>query len=116
MSTDTQYKYAMLRAFGREGSNGNPAACIYIAKGEHPLNDDVMQKIAFEHKGYVSEVVFCQEVEQDKIYHLRYFSSECEVDFCGHGTIACMYFLIKSKNILHNELTILTNKGELLVY
>ena len=26
---------------------------------------------------------------------LTYYSSECEVDFCGHGTIATMYSMIK---------------------
>ena len=53
-----------------------------------------MQAIAAEHKGFVMEVVFCSQsgVADCK---LTYYSSECEVDFCGHGTIATMYTMVK---------------------
>lgn len=45
--------------------------------------------------------------------------SECEVDFCGHGTIACMYSLIKDAPFLleQKEITVNTSrKGTLSVY
>ena len=50
---------------------------------------------------------------------LTYYSSECEVSFCGHGTIATMYELIKNDPELlkSKEIQIVTNlKGEITVY
>jgi PhzF family phenazine biosynthesis protein len=70
------------------------------------------------HKGFVSEVVFCRKAGADS-YELSYYSSECEVDFCGHGTIACMYSLIKNTPQLYakEQITIETaRKGTLTVY
>ena len=62
-------------------------------------------------------MVFCTPVE-DAHYDLRYYSSECEVAFCGHGTIACMYDLIANDPMLLQkpEITITTSKGSLMVY
>lgn len=77
-----------------------------------------MLHIAKQHKGFVSEVVYCTQKSQSS-FDLSYYSSECEVDFCGHGTIACMYNLIKeTPNLLsEREIEIHTNKkGNLIVY
>ncbi|MDF9409540.1 PhzF family phenazine biosynthesis isomerase [Pelotomaculum isophthalicicum JI] len=82
------------------------------------LSTDQMLAIARQHKGFVSEVIYCSE-SSSADYKLIYYSSECEVDFCGHGTIACMYSLIKSIAELmeKSELVIETNnKGNLIVY
>jgi PhzF family phenazine biosynthesis protein len=48
---------------------------------------------------------------------LRFFSSEREVDFCGHATIAIMYDLIKSEGSLQKleMIEIETNRGKLSV-
>lgn len=76
-----------------------------------------MLDVARQHKGFVSEVVFCTQAEEN--IALIYYSSECEVDFCGHGTIACMHSLIKDTPQLlsQTEITIHTHKkGKLTVY
>jgi PhzF family phenazine biosynthesis protein len=112
-----EYNYKKIDAFTSEKSLGNPAACIYLEDNQ-TLSDIDMLSIAKQHKGFVSEVVFCSKSQQTG-FNLRYFSSECEVDFCGHGTIACMYSLIKSSPLLlkKNEISIHTNKkGTLKVY
>ncbi|MBP1760853.1 MAG: phenazine biosynthesis protein PhzF family [Firmicutes bacterium] len=112
-----EYSYKKIDAFTSEKSLGNPAACIYLDNGQ-TLDEDKMQAIARQHKGFVSEVVYCSKSSQAD-YKLVYYSSECEVDFCGHGTIACMYSLIKSTPDLmgKSELLIETNrKGILTVY
>jgi len=112
-----EYSYKKIDAFTSEKSLGNPAACIYLDNGQ-TLAEDKMQAIARQHKGFVSEVVYCGESSLAD-YKLVYYSSECEVDFCGHGTIACMYRLIKSTPDLmeKSELLIETNrKGLLTVY
>ncbi|MCX5780089.1 MAG: PhzF family phenazine biosynthesis isomerase [Firmicutes bacterium] len=111
------YNYKKIDAFTSEKSFGNPAACIYL-EDHQTLTDVQMLAIARQHKGFVSEVVYCSK-SNDVDYRLAYYSSECEVNFCGHGTIACMYSLIKSSPDLMEraELIIDTNKkGQLTVY
>jgi len=112
-----KYSYKKTDAFTTKKSLGNPAACIYLKENE-TLTASEMLYIAKQHKGFVSEMVFCEKsgVADCK---LTYYSSECEVDFCGHGTIACMYELIKSNPLLNSrkEITIETNmKGNLCVF
>ncbi len=111
-----KFEYKKVDAFTSEGSMGNPAACLIT--GETELSHSQMLQIGKEHAGFVSEIVF---VGKSKIADckLTYYSSECEVDFCGHGTIATMYEFIKSNKDLLNksEIEIETNrKGCLTVY
>jgi len=97
-----QYRYIKSNAFTSGESLGNPAACIFTrqeeltvaGRREKQLTPKQMQAIAAEHKGFVMEVVFCS---QSKVADckLTYYSSECEVEFCGHGTIATMYTMVK---------------------
>lgn len=111
-----KFKYKKINAFSIGRSNGNPAACLYLEKGQQ-LSESAMLSIAKEHKGFVSEVVYCTPLSQNT-FELKYYSSECEVNFCGHGTIACVYELIKNDNKIRSlpEISIITNKGELIVY
>ena len=110
------FSYCKIDAFTADGSLGNPAACLYLS-GDQSLSEREMLSIAKQHKGFVSEVIYCQDREDG--FFLIYYSSECEVDFCGHGTIACMYNLIKRAPGLlsQKEIPIRTNqKGALTVY
>ncbi|HPF86748.1 MAG TPA: PhzF family phenazine biosynthesis isomerase [Candidatus Limiplasma sp.] len=110
------YTYSKIDAFTADGSLGNPAACLYLKNGQR-LSDQQMLAIAAQHKGFVSEVVYCETGSAG--IRLTYYSSECEVDFCGHGTIACMYHLIKTTPALlaQSEIPIITHqKGQLTVY
>ena len=112
-----EYQYRKIDAFTVGQSLGNPAACIYL-NDEQNLTDFEMLEIAKQHKGFVSEVVYCKKTAP-LTFHLTYYSSECEVDFCGHGTIACMYNLIVETPELmeQKEITIQTNKkGSLSVF
>lgn len=111
------YQYRKIDAFTAGKSLGNPAACIYLGNNQI-ISDSEMLHIAKQHKGFVSEVVYCTQKSHTS-FGLTYYSSECEVDFCGHGTIACMYNLIKETPDLLNkrEIVIHTNKkGTLTVY
>jgi PhzF family phenazine biosynthesis protein len=112
-----KFSYKKIDAFTSNKSLGNPAACIYLKENDN-LSDCEMLSIAKEHKGFVSEVVYCSNSAKAD-FKLTYYSSECEVDFCGHGTIACMYDLIKNTEGLlsKSEILIDTNKkGILTVY
>lgn len=112
-----EYVYKKIDAFTDGKSLGNPAACIQMKQGEY-LTDDIMLEIAKHHQGFVSEVVFCSDSKVADC-KLVYYSSECEVEFCGHGTIATMYEMIKNggDKFKKDEITIETNrKGILPLY
>ena len=111
------FEYRKIDAFTSGNSLGNPAACLYLNM-KQTLTEEEMLSIAKQHKGFVSEVIYCSNKSQFN-YSLAYYSSECEVDFCGHGTIACMYNLIKETPELIGikEINICTNKkGTLTVF
>lgn len=75
-----------------------------------------MQQIAFEMKGYVSEVGYVWPSEEAD-FELRYFSSEQEVPFCGHATVAILHRLVSTtpELLARKELRILTRSGILKV-
>ena len=105
-----QYRYIKSNAFTSGASLGNPAAALITE--DECLTPEQMQQIAAEHKGFVMETVFCSPSETAEC-KLTYYSSECEVDFCGHGTIATMYSIIKDDAALRAKkvLTVETNKN-----
>jgi PhzF family phenazine biosynthesis protein len=92
-----RYRFKKIDAFVMGQSTGNPAGCVYLPN-EDALSSDGMQQIARELAGIVNEVVYLYP--DDGHTSLRYFSSEREVAFCGHGTIAAMYDLIKNDPLL----------------
>jgi len=95
-------------------SSGNPAGVIYLNK-YNDLTTDEMLQIAKELKGFVSEVGYIWENE-DGSFGLRYYSSEREVEFCGHATIAIMYDLIKNRaDLLAKKELIIHTKNDTLV-
>jgi len=110
------YPYYKLNAFTIGNSEGNPAA--FLDLGTDPLSEDAMLAIAKEHSGFVSEVVYVNRDDTGSIL-LTYYSSECEVAFCGHGTIAAMYEVIRRDDGLRNSpvIEIGTNRmGRLNIY
>jgi len=110
------YKYYKLNAFVKGNSEGNPAA--FLDLGKETLSDESMQRIAKEHAGFVSEVVYARRNEQREIV-LTYYSSECEVAFCGHGTIATMYEIIRRDDALRGKEIVEVDtrkKGRLNIY
>jgi len=111
-----EVRYLKVDAFSSGPSPGNPAGVVYLGDlGD--LTPEEMQRIAREQKGVVSEVVFCAPIEPGA-FALRYYSSEREVGFCGHGSIACLYPLMKKDRALASldKVTISTNRGTLPVY
>lgn len=112
-----KYDYRKVDAFTSATSLGNPAACVYLKENE-TLTPDEMLHTAAQHKGFVCEMVFCKPGKTAD-YELTYYSSECEVDFCGHGTIATLYALIKDSPELMNKEKLLLQthkKGVLPLY
>lgn len=71
-------------AFTDEGAGGNPAGIVLDA---HGLSDEDMLTIAAE-VGY-SETAFVRpRGDGGRVVDVRFFSSQAEVPFCGHATIA----------------------------
>jgi PhzF family phenazine biosynthesis protein len=88
------FRFKKINAFASGSSSGNPAAGIYL-NSIGDISPAEMQRIARELRGFVNEVVYV--FPEGEGYFLKYYSSECEVDFCGHGTVAVMYDLIKNQ-------------------
>jgi len=110
-----EFKFKKIDAFATERSGGNPAGYIWL-NSQSDISEKEMLQIAKELKGFVNEVGYVFRTSEDR-FDLKYFSSEREVDFCGHATIAIMYDLIKNDTTLLqlDLLQIHTNRGELSV-
>jgi PhzF family phenazine biosynthesis protein len=75
------------------------------------------ESIKFQEAGcFFSEVGFISNIESNH-YWIRYYSSEREVTFCGHATIAIMYDLIQNNSNLLNQknIYISTQNNKLIV-
>ncbi|MBB5956454.1 PhzF family phenazine biosynthesis protein [Saccharothrix tamanrassetensis] len=70
-------------AFSTDPEGGNPAGVVLDATG---LSDREMLGIAAE-VGY-SETAFVFPHSEPDSFHVRYYSPEVEVPFCGHATVA----------------------------
>jgi PhzF family phenazine biosynthesis protein len=110
-----KFQFKKIDAFATTNSDGNPAGYIRL-NSQLDISDSEMQQIAKELKGFVNEVGYITQTS-GKCFSLRFFSSEREVDFCGHATIAIMYDLIKSEGSLQKleVIEIETNRGKLSV-
>ncbi|MCX7708792.1 MAG: PhzF family phenazine biosynthesis protein [Clostridia bacterium] len=110
------YKFKKIDAFTEGKSSGNPAGVVYLDSIED-ITTEGMQKIAKELKGFVNEVGYIYPLDED-YFNLKYYSSEREVDLCGHATIAIMHDLIKTSPELLKKDTIYinTSKGKLSVF
>lgn len=75
--------------------SGNPAAVIFS-----DINDpSLMQLIAAENN--LSETAFIR-LENDK-YFIRWFSPSCEIDLCGHATLASAFIYFNYINTKATE-------------
>lgn len=96
-------------AFSGRVFSGNPAAVCPL---ESWLPDDTLQAIAAENN--LAETAFF--VRDNSRFQLRWFTPACEVELCGHATLATAYVLLhelgEQSNCLHFE----TKSGELTVY
>jgi PhzF family phenazine biosynthesis protein len=88
------FKFKKIDAFATSTAAGNPAAAVYLESLEH-LSAAEMQKIARDLKGFVSEVGYVARIGRDA-FRLKYYSSEKEVEFCGHTTLAIVNDLLRT--------------------
>ena len=107
--------FKKIDAFTKGISSGNPAGYVFLDQDES-LSEKAMQKMASELKGYVNEVGYVKRLGDE--FELKFYSSECEVEFCGHATIAIMYDLLSSTIDLRSkqQVFIHVNAGKLSVF
>ncbi|HEY1406759.1 MAG TPA: PhzF family phenazine biosynthesis protein [Spirochaetota bacterium] len=108
-----RFPFRKLDAFTGGKSSGNPAGMVLLEGGQQ-ITDADMQQIAFELKGFVSEVGFVSPSHENGVdFDFRFFSSEREVLFCGHATVAISYTLASETAALkkRSDFTIRTKKG-----
>ncbi|HEY3939599.1 MAG TPA: PhzF family phenazine biosynthesis protein [Bryobacteraceae bacterium] len=95
-------------AFGSAVFSGNPAA---ICPLENWLPDATLQAIATENN--LSETAYF--VRSGDGFELRWFTPGCEVDLCGHATLASAYVLFHELGVQGDVLRFQTKSGELVV-
>ncbi|MGL6226478.1 MAG: PhzF family phenazine biosynthesis protein [Thermoguttaceae bacterium] len=104
-------KYFVVDAFTDRLFSGNPAGVCIL---EQPLKPALMQKIASENN--LSETAFVlKHADQDAHYDLRWFTPSCEIDLCGHATLATAFVLQNCLNMAENPLAFHTASGILTV-
>ncbi|WFA08306.1 PhzF family phenazine biosynthesis protein [Tissierella sp. Yu-01] len=99
-------------AFSSKPFGGNPAIVVPNAKR---IKEQDMQKIANEMN--VSETAFVHQLDDD-IFRVKFFTPVCEIDLCGHATIATFYTMANKGYIkpIYNGTkiaTLVTNVGKL---
>jgi len=82
-----EFEIFVCDAFTTQRFRGNSAAVIPVNDW---LSDELMLSIAAENN--LSETAFIKPIDLDH-YEIRWFSPLCEVDFCGHATLASAYVL-----------------------
>ena len=95
-------------AFTKRVFSGNPAAVCPL---DTWLPDQVLQSIAAENN--LAETAFF--TRNDGRFHLRWFTPACEVDLCGHATLATAYVLLQELGEQSACLRFDTKSGELTV-
>lgn len=95
-------------AFADRPLAGNPAAVCPLAAW---LDDDLMLAVAGENN--LSETAFL--VGGDGAYDLRWFTPGCEVDLCGHATLASAHVVFTHLEPGRDEVRFETRSGTLAV-
>ncbi len=93
-------------AFTSRVFGGNPAAVIPLQSW---LDDRVLQQIAEENN--LSETAFV--VGDHGSYDIRWFTPKCEVDLCGHATLAAAHYLYHHRGLVDASITFRSRGGPL---
>lgn len=95
-------------AFTNKVFKGNPAAVCPLEKW---ISTDLMQAIAEENN--LSETVFF--VKNENSFDIKWFTPTCEVDLCGHATLAAAHIIFTELNYKEKQLTFNSKSGKLTV-
>lgn len=87
---------------------GNPAIICTL---DQWISTELLQKIARENSN--AETAFI--VPMNAHYEIRWFTSETEVDLCGHATLAAAYVVFQFLKNKSKSITFKSKSGELIV-
>ncbi|MDD4089050.1 MAG: PhzF family phenazine biosynthesis protein [Tissierellia bacterium] len=90
---------AILKSFTYKNTGGNGAGVVVL---DEQISNDKKQEIA--NKVGLSETAFIFK-QNENDYDVSFFTPVCEVDLCGHATIAAFYYLGKIGQIKGNNET-----------
>jgi PhzF family phenazine biosynthesis protein len=108
MNAHQNFNIQIFNAFCGFEAKGNPAGVTLLKKD---LSDDHLQQIAQQVN--LSETAFLLEKEEGH-YQLRWFTPQCEVDLCGHATLAATDYLANKMKDVKKEVVFFTRSGKLL--
>lgn len=95
-------------AFTDKVFKGNPAAVCPLEKW---ISTDLMQAIAEENN--LSETVFF--VKNRNSFDIKWFTPTCEMDLCGHATLAAAHIIFSELNFKENLIEFDSKSGKLTV-
>jgi len=95
-------------AFTRRVFSGNPAAVCPL---DEWLDDGILQSIAAENN--LSETAFF--TREGGGFRIRWFTPVCEVDLCGHATLASAFIIFTRIDPDMNRVVFRSRSGELAV-
>jgi PhzF family phenazine biosynthesis protein len=95
-------------AFSAAPFGGNPAA---VCVSEEALPKELMQNIAGEMN--LSETAFVTAYADKRLYEIRWFTPKCEVDLCGHATMAAAKVLYEFYHVSQDWLRFESRSGSL---
>lgn len=85
----------ILKAFTYKGNGGNKAGLVIV---NNDIDENQMQRIAADVG--LSETAFVKRID-DENFDARFFTPACEVELCGHATIAAFYYI--GENLIDNK-------------
>ncbi|WP_111707857.1 PhzF family phenazine biosynthesis protein [Lutibacter citreus] len=95
-------------AFTSKIFKGNPAAVCPLEKW---ISTEIMQAIAEENN--LSETVFF--VQKKHQFEIKWFTPTCEIDLCGHATLAAAHIIFSELNYKEELIEFISNSGVLTV-
>ncbi|GLX79254.1 phenazine biosynthesis protein PhzF [Thalassotalea insulae] len=96
-------------AFTNQGQGGNPAGVVLNADKLSPQQMQTIAKtLGFSETAFISKDDECD-------FHIRFFTPNSEVDFCGHATLASFYLLFQQNIISAASYRQRTKAGKLAV-
>ncbi|XP_054803456.1 uncharacterized protein LOC129306747 isoform X2 [Prosopis cineraria] len=113
-------KYSVVDAFTESPFKGNPAAVCLL---EEERDDNWLQAIAAEFN--ISETCYLTRIAESEgpphlinassnpRFRLRWFTPVCEVELCGHATLAAAHTLFSSGLVASNIVEFVTLSGVL---
>lgn len=87
----------IINVFTYNGKGGNKAGIVMI---KEDISKEECQKKAKELE--FSETVFVKKISK-KIFELKFYTPQCEIEFCGHASLGAFYVLKKTGVIEEGE-------------